>query len=136
MLTKTIAVVVVVFAALLPNSARQAQSEGSGKQTLRCATPFTCKKNPNLVGKCFSVRGRMNYWNGAPSTRIWVIGTHHMLDLPCEESGLPQDIREHFQDFDDEVTGLFEVCPFNKYRKGEMQSVCVESLSQAKFRRR
>jgi hypothetical protein len=138
MRTKVIAVAVLALAPLLPNSAKETSSQGGGStetRTPRCSSPPTCKTNPNLVGKCFSVRGRMNYWNGTPSTRIWVIGTHHMLDLPCEDAGLPQDIRAHFQDFDDEVTGVFEVCPFSKDKKGQMQSACVESVSLAKFGR-
>ena len=136
MRTKAIAVVVLALAPLLPNSVKEARSQGSGStenKTPRCSDQPTCKTNPNLVGKCVSVCGRMNYWNGTPSTRVWVIGTHHMLDLPCEDSGLPQDIRAHFQDFDDEVTGIFEVCPFSRYQKGHMQSVCVESVSKAKL---
>ena len=135
MRTKIIAVVVLALAPLLPNSAKETRSQDvkTETKTPRCSSPPTCKTNPNLVGKCFSVRGRMNYWNGTPSTRIWVIGTHHILDLPCEDSGLPPDIRTHFQEFEDEVTGVFEVCPFSKYRRGEMQSVCVESVSGARF---
>lgn len=138
MRTKIVAIVVIALVPFLPNySAKEASSQGSSTETKtsRCSSPPTCKTNPNLVGKCFSVRGRMNYWNGTPSTRIWVLGTHHMLDLPCEDSGLPPDIRAHFQDFDDEVVGVFEVCPFSKDQKGQMQSVCVESVSEAKFAR-
>ena len=99
-----------------------------------CSQTVECRANPRVVGKCFTVRGRMNFWNGTPSTRIWMIGTHRMLGLPCEDSGLPKNVRKHFNDFDDEVTALMKVCPFDKYHKGEMQMVCVQSMSRIKFR--
>lgn len=100
-----------------------------------CSAPMQCKMNHHVVGECFKVRGRMNYWNGTPSTWIWIIGTHRMLGLPCEDFGLPDNVRAHFSDFDDEVSGLFEVCPVSKYQKGTMQMVCVESVSDPKFGR-
>lgn len=114
------------------NGSRSSDSEP--KDAL-CSAPMRCKTNHSVVGECFKVRGRMNYWNGTPSTRIWIVGTHRMLGLPCEDFGLPEDVRAHFSDFDDEVTGLFEVCPVSTYRKGAMQMVCVESVSGPKFGR-
>lgn len=105
------------------------------QQDALCSAPMRCKTNPHVVGQCFKVRGRMDYWNGGPSTRIWIIGTHRMLGLPCEDFGLPKSIRAHFSDFDDEVTEVFEVCPVSKYQKRAMQMVCVESVSDAKFGR-
>src|SRR5579859_5194772 len=100
-----------------------------------CSAPMRCKTNLDVVGECFKIRGRLNYWNGTPSTRIWIVGTHRMLGLPCEDFGLPENVRAHFSDFDDEVTGMFEVCPVSKYRKGTMQMVCVESVLNPKFGR-
>jgi len=111
------------------------KSGDSQPQNALCSAPMRCKTNHDVVGECFKVRGRMNYWNGTPSTRIWIIGTHRMLGLPCEDFGLPENVRAHFSDFDDEVTGLFEVCPVSKYERGTMQMVCVESVSDPKFTR-
>ena len=89
----------------------------------------TCKSNRRVIGKCFTVRGRLNYWNGTPSTRIWIVGTHRVLGLPGEDLDLPSNVKIHLRDFSDEIYANFEVCPFDKYRKGEMQMVCVKSAS-------
>jgi len=87
-----------------------------------------------VVGKYFTVRGRLNYWNGAPSARIWIIGTHRVLGLPCEDFDLPKNLRGHLHDFDDEISANFAVCPLSKYRKSGMQMVCVQSASDVRFR--
>jgi len=55
---------------------------------------------PIRLRVCFQTRLKLKTrWNGTPSG----IGTHPMLRFPCEDSALPSDIWEHFQDFDDEV---------------------------------
>jgi len=40
-----------------------------------------CKNNPQIGGACFSVHGRLSAYNGAPSLRIWPIGTHRLLGV-------------------------------------------------------
>lgn len=90
---------------------------------------ITCKNDPDVVAACFSVRGRLSFYNGGPSTRIWRVGTHRMLGVPSEI------IRENVSDalgpkpFDTEVYGDFKVCPFTKEKSGAMQMVCIESAS-------
>jgi hypothetical protein len=93
-----------------------------------------CKSNPRVVDACFSVRGRLNYWNGTPSTRIWIIGTHRILGLPGEDGDLPNNVKAHLHAFGDEITADYLVCPFAKYRKGEMQMVCVQSATNVQFK--
>jgi hypothetical protein len=93
-----------------------------------------CKSNPKLVGACYCVRGRLSYWNGTPSTRIWVIGTHHVLGLPSEDADLPTNVKEHLHTFGDEITADYEVCPLSKDRKGEMQMVCIQSAINVHYR--
>src|SRR5512139_1731028 len=41
----------------------------------------SCHSDPKLIGPCFTARGRMNYWNGAPSVRIWRVGTNRILGV-------------------------------------------------------
>lgn len=107
----------------------------SALMSVCAAQDATCKSNRKVVGKCFTIRGRLNYWNGTPSTRIWIIGTHRVLGLPGEDSDLPSTVKEHLRDFNDEIYANFEVCPFEKYRKGEMQMVCVKSASNVRVKR-
>jgi Carboxypeptidase regulatory-like domain len=92
-----------------------------------------CKSNSKVVGACFAVRGRLGYWNGTPSTRIWVVGTHRVLGLPEEDTKLPNSVKAHLQTFGDEITADYVVCPFTKYRKGTMQMVCVQSASNVQY---
>src|SRR5713226_1994534 len=64
-----------------------------------------CKGNPDLVGECFKLHGRVRIVNGAGMV-IWHIGTDRILGV-----------------------GDVEVCPLTKSKAGEMQVVCVASAS-------
>ena len=89
------------------------------------------------VAPCYEVHGRLSYWNGAPSTRIWIIGTHRLLGLHDEDSYLPANVTKLLKgDFDDEVFGTFVVCPITKAKAGEMQMVYVKSASRLTYHRR
>jgi hypothetical protein len=95
----------------------------------------TCKTNPNLVAACFRVHGRLGWYNGAPSGRIWIIGTKRMLGL--HDDWIPANMESRSgPDFDREVFGDFDVCPFTKETAGEMQMVCIESASHIVFKER
>jgi hypothetical protein len=91
----------------------------------------SCKENPELVGQCFKVHGRVRIGNGTPQMRIWRIGTDRVMGvLPSEDEIIPENLRDAFQgDFYKDVYGDFEVCPFTKRKPEEMQMVCVESAS-------
>lgn len=86
----------------------------------------SCKSDPDLVAQCFTVHGRLDLYNGGPSTRIWVVGTHHMLGVDNEI--LPEKAALKL-DWETDVYGDFVVCPLAREQKGHMQSVCVESAS-------
>jgi len=94
----------------------------------------TCKNNPKIVEACYSIRGVLFYANGAPSTRIWVVGTKHILGVHDEEDGMPEYISKLIPNFNDEVHGNFFVCPYSKKQLGHMQSVCIESGKNLKHR--
>jgi hypothetical protein len=88
------------------------------------AETMTCASDPDVVAECFTVHGRLSFWNGSPTARIWWIGTKHMLGVSNEV--LPENVAQ-YAGWDTDVYGDFRVCPFTKAKTGEMQSVCVDS---------
>jgi hypothetical protein len=96
-----------------------------------------CVQRPDLVGHCFSVRGRAALYNGTPTVRIWRVGTTRLLGVSargcvaseCETAAVPAAIRG-ILDWDRPVFGDFVVCPFTRQRPGAMQFVCVDSVTR------
>ncbi len=94
----------------------------------------TCREHPNLVGKCFTVRGRLAVYNGAPALRIWKIGTKRILGVSEQRfavpgyQNVPEDIRNQI-DQDNVILADFLVCPFTKLKQKEMQMVCIEKAN-------
>lgn len=94
----------------------------------------SCRARPDLVGRCFSVRGRLSVYNGTPSVRLWKIGSRRILGVSdidrstgkSEPPALPASIEERL-DWDKEIYGDFLVCPLTRSRPGVMQIVCVEA---------
>jgi len=91
----------------------------------------SCRQHPQLVGKCFTVHGRLSIYNGAPAMRLWKIGTRRMLGVSEQRfavSGyrnVPEEVQSQInQDVD--LFGDFLVCPFTRAKAGEMQLVCIE----------
>ena len=41
----------------------------------------SCREHPQLIGKCFSVHGRLSTYNGNPAVRLWRIGTRRVLGV-------------------------------------------------------
>jgi hypothetical protein len=99
-----------------------------------------CKGNAQLVDDCYSIRGRVSFYNGNPSYRIWMVGTKRLLGLSehwgatndLEWPIVPENLSNLMNPWDD-VFGNFVVCPFTKYTSGWMQFVCVESASNLVF---
>lgn len=96
-----------------------------------------CKGNRELVEACFRVHGRAYFSNGTPSLRIWHLGTRDVLGVTqhahaddAEEPIAPRNLIDALDGFDHFVYGDFEVCPFTKKKRGEMQMVCVESATK------
>src|SRR5258707_8821616 len=84
-----------------------------------------------LIGSCYWVKGRLSYYNGTPSTRIWIVGTHRILGVPSEDSELPANVKSLLKNFDDSIYAEFEVCPITEERTGEMRMVLVKSAKNA-----
>lgn len=85
-------------------------------------------------GACQTVHGRIELWNGTPSVRIAVSGTHRVLGViqPNESFGdLPASVRSIWTGKDPEVDwktaiyGDFKVCPVGSDRPGRMQRVTL-----------
>ena len=87
----------------------------------------SCLASDKFVGPRYEVRGRLSYWNGTPSTRIWIVGTHRILGVPSEDSELPPKVKNLLRGFEDQVYANYTVCPLTKERHGEMRMVLVKS---------
>jgi hypothetical protein len=101
----------------------------------------SCREHPQLVGKCFSVRGRLSTYNGNPSVRLWRIGTKRMLGVSDQRFSLPgyRNLPENLAkqlDGENEILGDFLVCPFTRSRPGEMQLMCIESAKNVVVKKR
>ena len=83
-----------------------------------------------FAGPCYKVRGRLSYYNGTPSTRIWIVGTHRMLGVRSEDSKLPANVKPLLKDFGDNIFADFVVCPLTRERPGHMRIVFVKSASR------
>jgi hypothetical protein len=84
----------------------------------------TCKTDPDIVGACYWVHGRLSIYNGTPSARIWKVGTNRMLGV--HEDVLPGDLGS-IDLLNIPTFGDFYVCPFSRERPGAMRFVCIES---------
>ena len=85
----------------------------------------SCPPDDTPAAQCFNIRGRLSYWNGAPSARIWPIGTKRILGVHNDD--LPSDLATRMPTFESELWGEMTVCPITKARPGEMQMVCIAS---------
>lgn len=101
----------------------------------------SCRQHPQLVGKCFTVHGRLSVYNGAPAMRIWKVGTKRMLGISEQRFAIqgcrnvPEAIQNQLNQ-DVEVFGDFLVCPFTRPRAGEMQLVCIEDGKNLRVQKR
>ena len=85
---------------------------------------------PPFVDTCFSVHGRMAAYNGAPSYRIWVIGTPRILGVTQRHGCVvPAAIDSLIGIADQFVFADFVVRPVTPDEPGVMRLVCVSSAS-------
>ncbi len=93
-----------------------------------------CAASDLLTGPCFAVHGRLTLCNGAPSARIWVIGTHRVLgvadaaDNPVGDDLLPGGLLGRMLSkppCSEAAFGDFTVCPLTPERPEVMRHVCV-----------
>jgi len=85
-----------------------------------------CKNNPAVIGKCFNVRGRIAVYNGSPVVRILLDNSKNVLGvLPSEHEIMPTSLKKLVNP-DQDVFANMTVCPFSKFKPGNMQFVCIE----------
>lgn len=107
----------------------------------REASEKSCRSHPQVIGKCFNMRGRLSVYNGAPAVRLWRVGTRRMLGISEQRfaipgyRNIPADVESQVGP-DVEVFGDFLVCPFTPQRQGEMQLVCIEAGKNLVVRKR
>src|ERR1043165_8202874 len=88
----------------------------------------SCWASDKFVGPCYKVRGRLSYYNGAPSTRIWVVGTHRILGVPSEDSELPPNVKSLLNSFDDQIFADFTVCPLTRDQQKFDHQSCLKGF--------
>ena len=102
---------------------------------------LSCRAHPQIVGKCFNIYGRLSVYNGAPSLRLWPVGSHRLLGVSEQRfavegfRNVPLNISKYV-DGQNELFGDFVVCPFTKPRNREMRLVCIESGKNLTVRKR
>ena len=109
-------------------------------QTVSAQKPPTCGARSDLVGSCYRVRGRVLFYNGTPSFRMWPVGTHRLLGLqPDEQPMVPDNVQRLLPSVVDgkgALFGNFLVCPVTREEAGRMQRICVESATDLILRPR
>ena len=95
----------------------------------------SCRKDPRVIAACYTVHGRLNNWNGNPTRRIWIIGTKRMLGLR-DGTELPVALEKPLSDFDHEVYGDFDFCPFTPQKSGVMQVGCLAAVTKYQIKAR
>lgn len=79
-----------------------------------------------------TVHGRLTYYNGNPSSRIWIVGTKRLLGIReagDEVANMPKELRD-LMSWDREIFADFVVEPLTPYKQGVMQMVRVVSASK------
>jgi hypothetical protein len=89
---------------------------------------------------CFSVRGRLSAWNGAPTFRLHPDGSTRLLGVvggdgdPASPTVLTPALRAAMTPSAPgdllPVTATFRVCPLAPDRPGRMRPVCIADASQ------
>jgi hypothetical protein len=102
------------------------------------ASPKHCKDHPKVIGSCFTFRGRLQQWNGAPTMRIFRFGTRRILGVSDGMSSpdywqIPDNLSGAMTSFDSTIIADFEFCPFTADKPGVMRLGCVESAENIRL---
>jgi hypothetical protein len=129
--------IVRVLASMLLFACASVTSSLPASQT----TEKSCRAHPQLVGKCFSLHGRLSVYNGAPAIRLWRMGTNRLLGISEQRfalpgyRNLPESLTQQLNQ-ENEIFGDFIVCPFTKTKPHEMQLVCIEAAKNVTVQKR
>ena len=130
---KVMRIILPVFFLILIFAATGSSEEEPNKKS--------CKEHPMLSGPCFKVRGRMSFYNGNPTVRIWLPGTKRMLGISQgrfylqDYVNVPEELVRRLS-WETAMFASFTVCPFTDDRPGEMRMICVESAENISIRER
>ena len=116
----------VILFLLITSSSASAQSPAAESKEK------SCRAHPQLIGRCFTVRGRLSIYNGTPALRLWRVGTRRVLGLSEQRFSMTgyRNVPEYIEsqmNQDVAIFGDFLVCPFTRSHPGEMQLVCIEA---------
>ena len=109
--------------------------------SLSWAKDKPCSANPKVNGKPFVVHGRLSEYNGAPTVRLWRIGTNRILGVSEGRfyvkgyRNLPKSIEDKLS-WDVNLYGDFLVYPFTHSKPGVMQLICIESVTDLVIKKR
>ena len=101
----------------------------------------SCREHPQLIGKCFTVHGRLSTYNGNPAVRLWNLRAKRMLGVSDQRfslpgyRNLPEDLSKRL-DGETNIYADFLVCPFTRSKPGEMQLMCIESAKNVVVKKR
>ena len=95
-------------------------------------------ESPENAASCYWIHGRLSFYNGTPSYRLWRTGTRRLLGiysgpsvdrlgLDNEDPEFPAIVRQKFKPSKNQIFGDFEVCPLEPQKDGAMQAACIES---------
>src|SRR6266478_9992385 len=113
----------------------------SARSPVQGVAEKSCRQHPQLIGKCFVVRGRLSVYNGAPAVRLWRIGTRRVFGISEQRfkvpgyRNLPEDLMKQLNE-ENEIFGDFLICPFTPVKPREMQLVCIESAKDVVVKKR
>jgi hypothetical protein len=113
----------------------------SAESPIQGAAEKSCREHPQLVGKCFVVRGKLSVYNGAPAVRLWRVGTRRILGVSEQRfnrpgyRNLPEKLSQQLNG-NNEIRGDFLVCPFTSPQPRQMQLVCIESVRNVSIQSR
>jgi hypothetical protein len=105
--------------------------------------PVDCAHSPILVGKCFTVHGRLMIYQGFWNYRLWPVGTHRLLAAVSSTGACCDNVpivplridRALSKDPDGvEIFANWQVCPITPQKSGVMQQVCIESAHHVVIR--
>jgi len=100
---------------------------------------------PSLAASpCFTVRGRLEIWNGTPSVRIWPVGTRRMLGVVTASGSpdggplMPPPVQALIDQAPDQgaVYGDYRVCPLTRDQPGRMRAVYILGATRLRAERR
>ena len=99
----------------------------------------SCKAHPLVSGACFEFRGRLAFYNGTPSMRIWPIGTNRLLGISESKyflqgyASIPSTLVNKLK-WGNAIYANFIACPFAKQTPDTMQLICVESATNVQVK--